>query len=163
MPLAQQPWRRWGVHGWQALANILRARGVQVCAVGLGLDGADLIAANHLEAKLQRGPWRVIIADVNPLLDQALRGLWPVVVLAGPDAIDTKQALPPHWVVRSPAYCSPCQQMGCRNRPDSPAVCLDWLSLRTVLRAVDAALELPRLVQAEADRHPHVTGSSVEF
>lgn len=146
LPLAAQPWRRWAPAGWQALANVLMTRGMAVYCAEMSLDGAEQLAPDAVEIALQRGPWRVIVCDVNPLLERALQGLWPVVALAGPDPIRTDDAVPPHWVVRSPAYCSPCGQMGCRNRPDSPAVCLDWLSLRTVMRAVDDALALPALV-----------------
>lgn len=149
LPLAPQPWRRWAPAGWQALTNVLLARGVHVCAAGLALNGAEMVDAQWVETTLQRGPWRVVVSDKNSLLDQALQGLWPVVALAGPDAVETTHAMPPHWVVRSPAYCSPCSQMGCRNRPDSPAVCLDWLSLRAVMPAVDAALALPRQIRAD--------------
>lgn len=143
LPMAESSWRRWAPAGWQALANVLLARGVAVYAAGQALDGAEPLAPDSVEIDLQRGPWRVIVSDVNPLLERALGGLWPVVALAGPDAIHTDAAIPPHWVVRSPAYCSPCEQAGCCNRPDSPAVCLDWLSLRTVMQAVEAALALP--------------------
>ena len=146
LPLAQEPWRRWATTGWQALANILLARGLQVAAAGPPLDGVTSLGAGETEVALLRGPWRVVVSDCNPLLGSALQGLWPVVALVGPDDIKIDNAPSPHWLVRSPAYCVPCRQMGCSNRPDSAAVCLDWLSLRQVLRGVDAALELPRHV-----------------
>ena len=146
LPLAQPRWRRWAPVAWQALTNILLARNIGVQAAGLHLNGAEPLVDAEAEAALVRGSWRAVVSDVNPLTRTALQGMWPVVVVAGPDPLETAHAVPPHWVVRSPAYCTPCGQQGCRNQADSPAVCMDWLSLRTVMQAVDAALALPRLV-----------------
>jgi heptosyltransferase-3 len=48
------------------------------------------------------------------------------------------------WVVQNPLPCLPCEQLGCERRLDSHSQCLDELSARQVLVAVDQALSWGR-------------------
>ena len=47
------------------------------------------------------------------------------------------------WLVQNPLPCLPCQQEGCLRRLDSYSQCLDELTVRRVLDAVDQALAAP--------------------
>ena len=44
------------------------------------------------------------------------------------------------WVVQNPLPCLPCEKLGCDGHLDSHSQCLDELSVRQVLVAVDQAL-----------------------
>jgi heptosyltransferase-3 len=44
------------------------------------------------------------------------------------------------WLVQNPLPCLPCQQEGCDRHLDSRAQCLDEMTPRQVLAAVDEAL-----------------------
>jgi heptosyltransferase III len=44
------------------------------------------------------------------------------------------------WVVQNPLPCLPCERLGCNNHYESHSQCLDELSVRQVLTAVDQAL-----------------------
>ncbi len=68
-------------------------------------------------------------------------GPWPV---GGASALwsasDTVQRRGNVWLVQNPLPCLPCQKEGCERRVDSFSRCLDELSSRQVLSAVDQAL-----------------------
>src|SRR6185312_1777429 len=44
------------------------------------------------------------------------------------------------WLVQNPLPCLPCDKLGCDGHLDSRAQCLDELTARQVLAAVDQAL-----------------------
>jgi heptosyltransferase-3 len=68
-------------------------------------------------------------------------GPWPA---GGPgeawEATGTIQRRGNVWLVQNPQPCLPCQNEGCERRIDSYSRCLDLLSPRQVLTAVDQAL-----------------------
>src|SRR6185312_8688978 len=47
------------------------------------------------------------------------------------------------WLVQNPLPCLPCDKLGCDGHLDSRAQCLDELTSRQVLAAVDQALGSP--------------------
>ena len=68
-------------------------------------------------------------------------GPWPRGGLDHPwDAAGTIQRRGNVWLVQNPLPCLPCQNEGCERRIDSYSRCLDELSPRQVLMAVDQAL-----------------------
>jgi len=73
--------------------------------------------------------------------DPRLWGPWPV---GGPDpswaAAATIQRCGNVWLVQNPLPCMPCQLEGCERRRDSYSCCLDELSPRQVIAAVEQAL-----------------------
>jgi heptosyltransferase-3 len=56
------------------------------------------------------------------------------------DAAGTIQRRRNVWLVQNPLPCLPCQQEGCDRHLASRAQCLDELTPRQVLAAVDQAL-----------------------
>ncbi|MFL6798313.1 MAG: glycosyltransferase family 9 protein [Xanthobacteraceae bacterium] len=74
-----------------------------------------------------------------------LIGPWPVGGLDRAwEAQGTIQRRGNVWVVQNPLPCLPCEKLGCDGHLESRAQCLDELSLRQVLVAVDEALVAPR-------------------
>ena len=74
-----------------------------------------------------------------------LIGPWPVGGLAAAwDHAGTIQQRGNVWVVQNPLPCLPCEKLGCEGHLDSRSQCLDELSVRQVLAAVDQALSSPR-------------------
>jgi lipopolysaccharide heptosyltransferase III len=73
--------------------------------------------------------------------DPRLWGPWPAHGLPTPwAAAGTIQHRRNVWLVQNPLPCLPCQQEGCDRRLASRAQCLDELTPRQVLAAVDQAL-----------------------
>jgi len=73
--------------------------------------------------------------------DPRLWGPWPFGGLDRPwDAAGTIQRRRNVWLVQNPLPCMPCQLEGCERRLDSHSQCLDELTARQVLSAVDQAL-----------------------
>ena len=73
--------------------------------------------------------------------DPRVWGPWPVGALRQPwAAAGTIQRRGNVWLVQNPLPCLPCQREGCERRLDSYSCCLDELSVRQVLVAVDEAL-----------------------
>ena len=71
-------------------------------------------------------------------------GPWPVGGLAEPwDRAGTIQRRGNVWVVQNPLPCLPCEKLGCDGHLESRSQCLDELSARQVLKAVDDALRTP--------------------
>ncbi len=72
-------------------------------------------------------------------------GPWPVGGLhdswARTDAVQRRGNV---WLVQNPLPCVPCQQEGCEHRIGSYSRCLDEMTPRQVLAAVDEALAMPR-------------------
>jgi heptosyltransferase-3 len=70
-----------------------------------------------------------------------LIGPWPIGGLAEPwRPAGTIQNRGNVWVVQNPLPCLPCERLGCAGHLDSHSQCLDELSVRQVLTAVDEAL-----------------------
>jgi heptosyltransferase-3 len=73
--------------------------------------------------------------------DPRLWGPWPAQGLPAPwAAAGTIQRRRNIWLVQNPLACLPCQQEGCDRRLDSRAQCLDEMTPRQVLAAVDQIL-----------------------
>ena len=72
-------------------------------------------------------------------------GPWPAGGSGGAwEAAGTIQRRGNVWLVQNPQPCLPCQNEGCERRLDSHSRCLDELSPRQVLAAVDQALASAR-------------------
>jgi heptosyltransferase-3 len=119
-----------GALSWPELAALVRGAAVYV---GPDTSVTHLAAATGVSTIALYGP-----------TDPRLWGPWPV---SGLDpawtAAGTIQTRGNVWLVQNPLPCLPCQQEGCLRRLDSYSLCLDELSLRQVLEAVDAALASP--------------------
>jgi heptosyltransferase-3 len=130
--------RRDGALAWPELTATIRD-----AAVFIGPDTAvtHLAAATGVPTVALYGP-----------TDPRLWGPWPHGG-ANPNwaAAGTIQAQGNVWLVQNPLPCVPCQLEGCLRRIDSHSQCLDELSVRHVLQAVDAALG-SRAAQAMAAR-----------
>jgi heptosyltransferase-3 len=75
--------------------------------------------------------------------DPRLWGPWPCGGLeASWQAAGTIQRRGNVWLVQNPLPCLPCQLEGCERRLDSHSQCLDELTVRQVLAAVDQALSM---------------------
>jgi heptosyltransferase-3 len=119
-----------GALSWPALAALIRGAAVYV---GPDTSVTHLAAATGTPTVALYGP-----------TDPRLWGPWPVGGLHPPwTAAGTIQARRNVWLVQNPLPCLPCQQEGCLRRLDSHAQCLDELTVRQVLDAVDAALARP--------------------
>jgi heptosyltransferase III len=76
--------------------------------------------------------------------DPRLWGPWPASGLSEPwAATGTIQRRGNVWLVQNPLPCLPCQHEGCERHIGSFSTCLDELSPRRVLQAVQQALEAP--------------------
>ena len=147
------PWQRWGSSGWRVLAAHLQAQEVAVVTASPDEPALDTVT---VDPQPRLCGWRLIVGVNNATTWAAVAAGVPTVVLLGPDASPLAddpagagvRRVGDAWLVQSRAYCVPCGQRGCSDAPDSPALCLDWLAARTVLRAVDAALALPKPVSA---------------
>jgi heptosyltransferase-3 len=77
-----------------------------------------------------------------------LIGPWPVGGLTQPwNHVGTIQQRGNVWVVQNPLPCLPCEKLGCEGHVNSYSQCLDELSVRQVLVAVDQALIRERSVR----------------
>ena len=73
--------------------------------------------------------------------DPRLWGPWPTGGLDTMwDAAGTVQRRGNVWLVQNPLPCLPCQLEGCERRLESYSACLDELSPRQVIAAVEEAL-----------------------
>ena len=116
-------------HGldWPSLAALLKGAAVYV---GPDTSVTHLAAATGCPTVALYGP-------TSP----RLMGPWPVGGLAEPWApAGTMQRRGNVWVVQNPLPCLPCEKLGCAGHLDSHSQCLDELSVRQVLPAVDQAL-----------------------
>jgi heptosyltransferase-3 len=78
-------------------------------------------------------------------------GPWPVGGLAQPwNDVGTIQRQGNVWLVQNPLSCMPCDKLGCERHLDSHSQCLDELSPRQVLAAVDQALAARRQADFQA-------------
>jgi len=116
-----------GKLNWPELAALVRGAAVFV--------GADT-SMTHLAA----GTGAPTVAIYGPV-DPAIMGPWPVGCAAQPwRPAGTIQHRGNVWVVQNPLPCLPCEGLGCDGHLDSRAQCLDELTARQVLIAVDQAL-----------------------
>jgi len=116
-----------GALNWPELAALVRGAAVFV--------GADT-SMTHLAA----GTGAPTVAIYGPV-DPAIMGPWPVGCATQPwRPAGTVQHRGNVWVVQNPLPCLPCERLGCDGHLDSRAQCLDELSARQVLVAVDQAL-----------------------
>jgi heptosyltransferase-3 len=119
--------RERGQLDWPGLAALLKGAAVYV--------GPDT-AMTHLAAA-SGCPTVALYGPTSP----RLIGPWPVGGLAEPwEPAGTVQRRGNVWVVQNPLPCLPCEKLGCEGHLDSFSRCLDELSARSVLGAVDQAL-----------------------
>jgi heptosyltransferase-3 len=112
---------------WPQLAALLGGAAVYV--------GTDT-SVTHLAAA-SGCPTVALFGPTSP----RLIGPWPVGGLDEPwDHSGTIQRRGNVWVVQNPLPCLPCEKLGCEGHLDSRSQCLDELSARQVLVAVDRAL-----------------------
>jgi heptosyltransferase-3 len=112
---------------WGGLAALIAG-----AAVYIGTD----TSVTHLAA----GTGCPTVALYGPTSPRLI-GPWPIGGLAEPWApAGTIQRRGNVWVVQNPLPCLPCEKLGCAGHLDSHSQCLDELSLRQVLVAVDQAL-----------------------
>jgi heptosyltransferase-3 len=119
--------REHGRLDWAGLTALLKRAAVYV--------GPDT-SMTHLAA----GAGCPTVALYGPTSPRLI-GPWPVGGLAAPWAhAGTIQHRGNVWVVQNPLPCLPCEKLGCERHLDSYSQCLDELSVRQVLAAVDQAL-----------------------
>ncbi len=112
---------------WPQLAALLAGAAVYV---GIDTSMTHLAAAAGCPTVALYGP-------TSP----RLIGPWPVGGLAVPwEPSGTIQHRGNVQVVQNPLPCLPCEKLGCAGHLDSHAQCLDELTVRQVLLAVDRAL-----------------------
>jgi heptosyltransferase-3 len=113
--------------GWGALAQLLKEAALYV---GPDTSTTHLAAASGCPTIALYGP-------TSP----RLIGPWPVGGLERPwDAAGTIQRRGNVWVVQNPQPCLPCEKLGCEGHLQSYSRCLDELTARQVLIAVDQVL-----------------------
>jgi heptosyltransferase-3 len=119
--------RERGQLDWAGLTALLRGAAVYV--------GPDT-SMTHLAA----GSGCATVAIYGPTRPRLI-GPWPVGGLGEPwSDTGTVQRRGNVWLVQNPLPCMPCDRLGCERHLDSLSACLDELSARQVLRAVDEAL-----------------------
>jgi len=116
-----------GILRWPEIAALLAAARLYV---GPDTSVTHLAAASGCPTVALYGP-----------TDPRLWGPWPAHGLPIPwAAAGTIQHRRNVWLVQNPLACLPCQQEGCDRHLTSRAQCLDELTPRQVLAAVDQAL-----------------------
>jgi heptosyltransferase III len=124
-----------GVLAWGELAALIGGAAVYI---GPDTSVTHLAAATGAPTVALYGP-----------TDPRLFGPWPVGGLADPwVAAGTIQQRGNVWLVQNPLPCLPCQQEGCERHRESYSQCLDELTPRQVLAAVDQALASTRSATA---------------
>jgi len=123
---------------WGALAQLLKEAHLYV---GPDTSTTHLAAASGCPTIALYGP-------TSP----RLIGPWPVGGLERPwEPTGTIQRRGNVWVVQNPQPCLPCEKLGCEGHLQSYSRCLDELTARQVLMAVDQALAM----RVGAARAPH--------
>jgi len=90
-----------------------------------------------------------VVALFGPT-DPRLWGPWPAGGLTAPwAAAGTIQHRGNVWLVQNPLPCMPCQNEGCERHIASHSQCLDEMSPRQVLTAVEQALAVPGYATAQ--------------
>jgi heptosyltransferase-3 len=117
---------------WAELAALLKGAAVYV---GPDTSTTHLAAASGCPTVALYGP-------TSP----RLIGPWPIGGLARPwDHAGWIQHRGNVWVVQNPQPCLPCEKLGCEGHLESFSRCLDELSARQVLAAVDQAMAGPEI------------------
>lgn len=170
-------YKQWTAEGWRALAAGLEQRGLSVVAISgfdqqerkylddvwQGVTTVHQVAwpgtvSLLSQARVYIGPdtsvSQLAAATGCPTvvlfgpMDPRVWGPWPVGGLETPWAASgTIQNRGNVWVVQNPLPCLPCTLEGCERHIGSHSCCLDELTPREVLTAVDKALStgpLPR-------------------
>lgn len=133
---------------WAALAQLLKEAAIYV--------GPDT-STTHLAAAIGC-PTIALYGPTSP----RLIGPWPVGGLEQPwDPAGTIQRRGNVWVVQNPQPCLPCEKLGCEGHLLSFSLCLDELTSRQVLMAVDQALTA-RITPARSARPSCGTGEAFE-
>jgi len=130
-----------GVLTWPELARLIASAKVYV---GPDTSVTHLAAATGAKTVALYGP-----------TDPRRFGPWPFAGAGGAwDAAGTIQRRGNVWLVQNPLPCLPCQNEGCERRIDSHSRCLNELTPRQVLAAVEEALaSAPRLGVAPVLKH----------
>ena len=137
--------RTYGRPDWASLAGLLAGAHVYV---GPDTSGTHLAAATGC-------PTVAIYGPVNP----RLMGPWPIGGLSEPwNPAGTIQHRGNVWVVQNPLPCLPCEKLGCAGHLDSHSQCLDELSARQVLAAVDLALRSRPMAADDSGRMERPAG-----
>lgn len=119
-----------GVLSWPELTALI---GGAAAYVGPDTSVTHLAAATGAPTVALYGP-----------TDPRLWGPWPAGGLDSPWAASgTIQNRRNVWLVQNPQPCLPCQLEGCERHIESYSRCMDELSARQVLTAVDLALRAP--------------------
>jgi heptosyltransferase-3 len=122
---------------WAGLTALLQGAAVYV--------GPDT-SVTHLAA----GSGCPTVALYGPARPKVI-GPWPVGGLAQPwNDVGTIQRRGNVWLVQNPLPCMPCDKLGCERHLESHSQCLDELSARQVLAAVDQALAARRQAGLQA-------------
>ena len=122
---------------WPQLAALMAGARV---FIGTDTSVTHLAAASGVPTVALYGP-----------TDPRLWGPWPVDGLLEPwHAAGTIQHRGNVWLVQNPLSCLPCQQEGCDRHLNSHSLCMDGLSTRQVLAAVDQALRNPTAKSGES-------------
>ncbi len=112
---------------WPSLAQLLKGAALYV---GPDTSTTHLAAASGCPTIALYGP-------TSP----RLIGPWPVGGLERPwEPAGTIQRRGNVWVVQNPLPCLPCEKLGCDGHLESRSQCLDELSVKQVLSAVDEAI-----------------------
>jgi heptosyltransferase-3 len=136
---------------WPQLAALLKGAKV---FVGVDTSMTHLAAGSGCPTVALYGP-------VSP----RLMGPWPIGGLDRPwDRAGTVQRRGNVWVVQNPLPCLPCEKLGCEGHLQSRSQCLDELSTRQVLKAVDQALAVDQgsgqrvsgAGREQSERGPHL-------
>jgi heptosyltransferase III len=126
---------------WEG-ADVIRERGrLDWAGLTALLEGAAVyVGPDTSMTHLAAGSGCPTVALYGPTSPRLI-GPWPVGGLAEPWAhAGTVQHRGNVWVVQNPLPCLPCEKLGCEGHLDSRSQCLDELSARAVLGAVDQAL-----------------------
>jgi heptosyltransferase-3 len=116
-----------GVLTWPELTRLIACAKVYV---GPDTSVTHLAAASGAKTVALYGP-----------TDPRRFGPWPLAGAGAPwDATGTIQRRGNVWLVQNALPCLPCQNEGCQRRIDSHSRCLDELTPRQVLAAVEEAL-----------------------
>ncbi|HEU5017192.1 MAG TPA: glycosyltransferase family 9 protein [Pseudolabrys sp.] len=163
-------YKEWTCAGWRALANGLKARGLEIVAIGGPGETEQRYLADVWQgiARVHQTGWpettwlleraRVYIGPDTSVTHLAAAAGCPTVALFGPmdprvwgpfpvgglkqpwDASGAIQRRGNVVLVQNPLPCLPCTFEGCERHIGSHSACLDELKPEQVLEAVDRAL-----------------------
>jgi heptosyltransferase III len=128
---------------WNGMASVRRLDGRSWPEVAALLSTARVfVGPDTSVTHLAAAKGCATVALYGPT-DPRVWGPWPIGGLDVPwDAAGALQRRGNVWLVQNPLPCTPCRNEGCERRLDSYSRCLDELSVRQVLSAVDQALSV---------------------